>query len=77
VLYYNELLYYSWSNKTLVANTSWIVTLEQDENGELLLPFPSDLLAQMGWSEGTDLFWIDNEDGTFSLKENKNESSET
>lgn len=61
----------------MVANT-WIVTVEQDENGELLLPFPPDLLSQMGWSEGTDLFWIDNENGTFSLEEKKkDESSKT
>jgi len=61
----------------LVAN-NWIVTVEQDENGELLLPFPPDLLAQMGWSEGTDLFWIDNENGTFSLKEKeKDETGES
>jgi hypothetical protein len=59
----------------LVANTSWTVTVEQDENGELLLPFPSDLLAQMGWSEGTDLFWIDNENGTFSITDKKNDST--
>ena len=39
----------------MVANTSWTVTVEQDENGELLLPFPPDLLAQMGWSEGTEV----------------------
>jgi hypothetical protein len=61
----------------LVAN-NWIITVEQDENGELLLPFPPDLLAQMGWSEGTDLFWIDNENGTFSLKEKeKDETGES
>ena len=61
----------------MVAN-NWIVTVEQDENGELLLPFPPDLLAQMGWSEGTDLFWIDNENGTFSLKEKeKDETGES
>ena len=59
----------------MVANTSWTVTVEQDENGELLLPFPPDLLAQMGWSEGTDLFWIDNENGTFSLTDKKNDST--
>ena len=61
----------------MVANTSWTVTVEQDENGELLLPFPPDLLAQMGWSEGTDLFWIDNENGTYSITDKKNEPSET
>ena len=61
----------------MVAN-NWIITVEQDENGELLLPFPPDLLAQMGWSEGTDLFWIDNENGTFSLKEKeKDETGES
>lgn len=60
----------------MVANTSWTVTVEQDENGELLLPFPPDLLAQMGWSEGTDLFWIDNENGTYSITDKKNEPSE-
>ena len=54
-----------------------IVQLEQDPNtGELILPIPTDLLSQMGWIEGTELFWIDNEDGTYSLKEKKNESSE-
>jgi hypothetical protein len=63
----------------LVANTgNWTVQLEQDkETGELLLPFPPDLLSQMGWSEGTDLSWIDNENGTFSLKEKKNEPSKS
>jgi hypothetical protein len=54
-----------------------IVNLQQDpDTGELILPIPSDLLSQMGWIEGTELFWIDNEDGTYSLKEKKNESSE-
>ena len=54
-----------------------IVTLEQDKDtGELILPIPTDLLSQMGWIEGTELFWIDNEDGTYSLKEKKNGTSE-
>jgi len=61
----------------LVANT-WAVQLEQDlETGELLLPFPPDLLSQMGWAEGTELFWVDNENGTFSIKEKENGTSET
>jgi hypothetical protein len=54
-----------------------VVTLETDsETGELILPIPSDLLSQMGWVEGTELFWIDNENGTYSLKEKKNGTSE-
>lgn len=55
-----------------------ILQLEQDiKTGELILPLPTDLLSQMGWIEGTELFWIDNEDGTYSLKEKKNETSST
>lgn len=54
---------------------SWTVKLELDENGDLVLPFPSDLLAQMGWCEGTEVFW-DIKDGQCTIKENKDESSE-
>ena len=47
----------------------WTVTIEEDkETGELLLPFPPDLLSQMGWIEGTELFWQDQKDGTYILK---------
>lgn len=54
-----------------------VVTIETDpETGELILPIPTDLLSQMGWVEGTELFWIDNENGTFSLKEKQNGTSE-
>ena len=47
----------------------WTVNLEEDPvTKDLLLPFPPDLLSQIGWSEGTELWWIDNQDGTFSIK---------
>ena len=79
MLYHHQLFYRSGSNQALVANNqSWSVEVIQDpETGELILPFPPDLLSQMGWSEGTDLFWIDNENGTYTLKEKKNEPSES
>ena len=36
----------------------WTVQLEEDpETGQLMLPFPVDLLSQMGWSEGTEICW--------------------
>jgi hypothetical protein len=48
---------------------SWTVEVVTDpDTGELMLPFPPDLLSQMGWSEGTDLSWIDNENGTYTIK---------
>ena len=46
----------------------WTITLEEDpETGELILPFPPDLLEQSGWKEGDSLLWIDNNDGSWSL----------
>ena len=60
----------------MVAN-NWTITVEQDENGELILPLPVDLLSQMGWSEGTDLFWVDNENGTYTLTDKKDETSKS
>ena len=47
---------------------SWTVTLEEDpETKELVMPFPPELLAQMGWDFGDVLTWKDNNDGSFSL----------
>lgn len=48
---------------------SYTVTLEEDENGDLILPIPPEILDSMGWVEGTTLEWIDNGDGSFALKE--------
>lgn len=49
----------------------WRVEIIKNENGELILPFPTDLLNQVGWHEGTELLWIEEND-TFILKENAN-----
>lgn len=41
----------------------WTVELQEDpETKELILPIPTDLLAQMGWAEGTDLWWTMEDD---------------
>ena len=45
---------------------SWTVTLEEDGE-DIILPFPTDMLEQLGWKEGTTIYWIDNKDGTFTL----------
>jgi hypothetical protein len=53
---------------------TWAVTLEQDpETGELILPFPTDLLNQMGWSEGTDIWWDVQDNGSVVIREKKEE----
>jgi len=40
------------------------VTVEADDNGELFLPIPVDLLNQMGWDFGDTLIWEENFDRT-------------
>ena len=40
------------------------------------MPFPPDLLSQMGWDFGDTLLWHDNKDGSFTLtKKEENEAS--
>lgn len=47
--------------------TQWTAIIDEDENGELILPLPQELLDLQGWKEGDDLEWTDNSDGTWSL----------
>jgi hypothetical protein len=55
---------------------TWTVKLEKDPTTEeLLLPIPTEVLSQLGWSEGTDLWW-EFEDDKIVLKEITNETSE-
>jgi bifunctional DNA-binding transcriptional regulator/antitoxin component of YhaV-PrlF toxin-antitoxin module len=47
----------------------WIVTLEEDpETGDLILPLSDEVLEGTGWKTGDTLEWIDNKDGTWTLK---------
>jgi len=36
---------------------SWTVKIEQDENGNFLVPLPEDLLAQLKMGIGDSFFW--------------------
>jgi hypothetical protein len=53
-----------------------IIKLEEDENGDLVLPLSDELLKEVGWKEGDNLNWKDNNDGSFTLTK-KNEGIET
>lgn len=65
------------NGEKISLNNTWVVQLEEDKStGDLMLPFPADLLSQMGWSEGTELWWVDNEDGTYSIREKKEKDDE-
>ena len=38
--------------------SKYTVKVQEDpETGELILPIPDELLAEMGWNEGDELIW--------------------
>lgn len=45
-----------------------VITQEDPETGDLLLPIPPQLLEAMGWKEGDNLDWEVTKDGTIFLK---------
>lgn len=45
-----------------------IVHLETDENGDLILPLSDELCAEAGWNVGDTIKWIDNGDGTWTMR---------
>lgn len=47
---------------------SWTLEVKQHEDGEHFLEFTDEILAEVGWKEGDVLKWIDNGDGSWSLK---------
>ena len=50
------------------TNKRWEVIVEEGENGDLILPFPKDLMDLQGWKEGDDLEFTDNEDGSWTIQ---------
>jgi len=47
---------------------SWTLEVEQLEDGDYILEFNDEILAETGWKEGDNLKWIDNGDGSWTLK---------
>ena len=47
---------------------SFTVTVVEDENGELVLPFPDGFMDELGWEIGDTLNWKDNKDGSFTIE---------
>ncbi len=47
---------------------SWILEVQKLEDGDQYLEFPKELMEEVGWEEGDTLKWIDNGDGSWTLK---------
>lgn len=52
-----------------MANKTWTINLEEDpETGDLILPLNDDILEGTGWKPGDRIDWIDNKDGSWTMK---------
>jgi hypothetical protein len=51
------------NNKTTV----WTSIVEKDKYGDYFIVFPRMLCKQMGWVNGTQLEWVDNQNNSWSL----------
>ena len=52
-----------------MANKTWTINLEKDpETGDLILPLNDDILEETGWKTGDSIDWIDNKDGSWTMK---------
>ena len=45
-----------------------VITQEDEVTGDLLLPIPPQLLAQLGWTEGDEIEFAIDEKGKYILK---------
>lgn len=45
-----------------------VITQEDEVTGDLLLPIPPQLLAQLGWTEGDEIEFAVDEQGKYILK---------
>lgn len=45
-----------------------IIKLEETEDGDLILPLPNEVMDKVGWEIGDTLLWIDNGDGSWTLR---------
>ena len=57
--------------------SKWTIVVQEDsETGELMLPFSDEMLSEVGWKEGDVLEWIDNKNGSWTLRK-KDENTKT
>jgi hypothetical protein len=53
----------------MMENKSWVIELETDpETGDLILPLNDAILEGTGWKPGDTIEWIDNKDGSWTMK---------
>ena len=52
---------------------TWSVMIEE-EGEDLVLPFPQEMLDEVGWKPGDNLEWVDRGDGTWEIRKKLEQS---
>lgn len=47
--------------------TIYTVSVEHDSNGDMILPFPDEMIDELNWEVGDILVWSQNDDGSVSI----------
>jgi uncharacterized membrane protein (UPF0127 family) len=56
----------------------WTIEVKEDpETGDQILEFPDDMLEHSNWNVGDVIEWIDNKDGSWTLRKKDGTSSNT
>lgn len=55
-----------------MSSKSWIVDVDQDG----VMTFPEEVILELGWRYNDVLEWIDNQDGTWTVKKVDNSSQQ-
>lgn len=68
-----------WKQKDiLIKKFGRTVTVKEDNNGELYIQLADEMLDALGCRPGDDIIWIENKDGSWTLKKHiKNEKGPT
>lgn len=48
-----------------------VITQEDPDTGDLILPLPQELLEKMGWKVGDQLEWLQESNGAWAIKLHK------
>jgi hypothetical protein len=51
------------------------LVVKEDEQGELYIELPDELMEEMGWDENTELVWTVYDDGKIGLRKRTDDSS--
>ena len=54
-----------------MTDKSFVCEIIEDENGELMIQFPDDLIQQLGWREGDIIDWDIDENGRVTARKAK------